>query len=101
MSTNEHITTTDVLRMFDLGLDTETIAKVMKVPESSVYNLLAFAKSVERNFGSGAQIVRTATKREQHLEAGSGRNLSLFPLSELEGGDLQGNNAANGEQKAR
>ena len=98
MFTND-IAVKDVLRMFDLGMDTETIAKVLQVEEHLIYNILAFAKSVEKNFGSDAQIVRTSTKRERHLEEGSGSDVPLLQLLELEGVCIRGNSFADEKPK--
>jgi hypothetical protein len=77
--------------MFNLGMDTKTIAQVLDVEESNVYNILAFAKSVEKNFGSDSQIVRTSTKREQHLAHGRGPDVSQYEIPELETFHIQGN----------
>ena len=98
MFTND-IAVKDVLRMFDLGMDTETIAKVLQVEEHLIYNILAFAKSVEKNFGSDAQIVKTSTKREQHLEEGSGSDVPLLQLLELEGVFIRGNSFTDEKPK--
>jgi len=98
MFTND-IAVKDVLRMFDLGMDTETIAKVLQVEEHWIYNILAFAKSVEKNFGSDAQIVRTSTKCEQHLEKRSRSDVPLFQILELAGVGVQGNSFANEKPK--
>jgi len=91
MSIKNNIAVTDILRMFNLGMDTKTIAQVLDVEESNVYNILAFAKSVEKNFGSDSQIVRTSTKREQHLAHGRGPDVSQYEIPELETFHIQGN----------
>ena len=91
MSTNSNIALGDVLRLFYLGLDTATIAKVLRVSESAVYNLLAFAKSVEKNFGSGSEIIRVTAECERFVESERQGSLSFGEVSELEGERIEGN----------
>jgi hypothetical protein len=91
MSTSNDIPVKDVLRLFDLGIDTNVIGAVLQVPESSVYNVLAFAKSVEKNFGSDAQVVRSTPKHEQLVADWGRQNVSQPEVLELESGHLMGN----------